>query len=130
MDGEVMEALPQPRPHRLPPPLTLVEEPTLSAYEEVLDGLLRRSPPLTDDELEALRAIVRERRGRHPRQTQATPAVHDRADAIVELLDRAARQLRPRETQQLDDLVAGKLPEPSVTHRHPIRSHRNGRPVS
>jgi hypothetical protein len=105
------------------------EHVSLGEYAERLQAILGSpASPLTDEECGALRAIVRECRSGRAQQTIASPAVHERADEIVELLGRAARHLRPRETQQLDDLVAGRertvAPEPS----YPIRLHRHGWP--
>jgi hypothetical protein len=103
-----------------------MEDPALRDYEELLHALLRPSAPLTDNESLALRTAVRERRSGRTRRTEAAPAIQEPADAIVTLLERAARHLRPRETQQLDDLVAGKAPAVDPAPRHPVRLHRNG----
>ena len=72
---------------------------------------------LTDEQQRVLRTVVRERRNWRPSREQTpSPAVISRqADEIVQLLEHAARVLRPRETQELDDLVAGKEP----VARHP-----------
>ena len=106
---------------------------TLGAYHERLGTLLDDSESsLTESDLAALRAIVRERRnGRKVSVETESPnlAVSRRAEEIVLLLGTAARHLRPRETQQLDDLVAGReaesLPEAQNT---PVRLHRHGWP--
>ena len=105
-------------------------DPTVDEYTETLRALLQDPvEPLSAEESVDLRAIVRERRSGRRSQTTASAAVHERADEIVEMLGRAARHLRPRETQQLDDFVAGKEPEPALVVRHPVRPHRNGRHV-
>lgn len=83
---------------------------------------------LTDEQQRVLRAVVRERRNWRPNREQTpAPAVLSRhADEIVQLLESAARVLRPRETQELDDLVAGKEPPaPQTTgFNTPILLHR------
>jgi hypothetical protein len=105
-------------------------EPNLEQYLETVRSLLRDAAESeTNEDAAALRAIVRERRNGRGRRTHASPSVGARADEIVDLLGRAACHLRPRETQQLDDLVAGKIPEPAVELQHPIRLHRTGRGI-
>jgi hypothetical protein len=76
-----------------------------------------------------LRGAVRERRnrrrGREP--SAATTEIAQRVEEIVQLLENAACVLRPRETQELDDLVAGKEPaEPTAGYTTPVRLHRRG----
>jgi hypothetical protein len=104
-----------------------VAEPTLDEYAVSVRTLLRHAAEtMSDEDVAAVRTIVHECRAGRGRRTTASASVYASADEIVELLGRAARHLRPRETQQLDDLVAGKVPKPDVTLRHPIRSHRSG----
>jgi hypothetical protein len=104
---------------------------TLSDYRAVLDALLDDvAQPLTDAERSALREIVRQRRNgrRGQPQMHAAPHVCERADEIVDLLSVAARELRPRETQQLDDLVAGRPPRTDeLPNSFPVRPRRSGR---
>jgi len=106
---------------------------TLGAYRQQLGTLLEDSESsLTEGDLAALRAIVGERRNGWNIRVRTKPpnaVVRRRAEDILLLLDAAARHLRPRETQQLDDLVAGREavsapPEPSA----PVRLHRHGWP--
>jgi hypothetical protein len=109
----------------------MIDSRTFSEYREALEALLADpASPLTDDDVAALRAIVRERRnGRNGQAlTQSTKRIHRQADAIVELLGSAARDLRPRETQELEDIVAGRAPATPPPARSPIRSHRSGWP--
>jgi hypothetical protein len=86
---------------------------SLLAFTDRLSALLEEAEAdLGPDRLDALRALVHERR--NPRRggpAQIPPADLARpADAIVDVLEEASRVLRPRETQQLDDRVAGKAP--------------------
>jgi hypothetical protein len=104
---------------------------TLQEYHEVLETLLADpARPLADDETAILRALVRERRnGRRDRPVTDAPShVRERADRIVALIGNAARDLRPRETQELDDVVAGRPPKTVTAPRQPVRSHRAGWP--
>jgi len=104
---------------------------TLPEYQAklrvLLDGV---TAPLSTEELSSLRAIVRQRRnGRGNGATpRAAPHVCKRADEIVALLAAAARELRPRETQELDDLVAGQPPKTAPPPSVPVRMHRSGWP--
>ena len=86
---------------------------TLPDYRARLGALLSDAQAaLPPERFEALTDLVRDRRNR-PRGGDTTESAADlrqRADAIVALLDDAGRALRPRETQELDDLVAGKEP--------------------
>jgi hypothetical protein len=108
---------------------------TLGEYRERLDGMLGDAEAtLSVAGLRRLRTAVRERRNLR-RGSSPSPAPADvakRADAIVVVLDEAGRVLRPRETQELDDLVAGKRPpEPAPTPRSAARRHQRGsmRPI-
>jgi hypothetical protein len=104
---------------------------TILQYRSELEALLDdRAAPLTDAETTALRAIVRERRSGRRGQpgTPAPSHILQRADGIVDLLNAAARELRPRETQQLDDLVAGRAPSLDPAPTIPIRRRRGGWP--
>jgi hypothetical protein len=77
----------------------------------------------------ALRALVRERRNGRRRHTQvsASAEVNKQANKIVLLLESAGRVLRPRETQELDDLVAGRAKvEPKAPAYAPVRLRRRG----
>jgi hypothetical protein len=104
---------------------------TLPQYRSALDSLLSPAVPLTDDETSALREVVRQRRNgrRSQAPTSAAPHVRARAGEIVALLAAAARELRPRETQQLDDLVAGRAPPADPPSSVPVRPRRNGWPL-
>lgn len=102
---------------------------TAGEYRDQLRGLLDRGKQaFTDEEQKTLRAVVRERRNRRrgSEPTSASPAIDAHAVAIVEMLESAARVLRPRETQELDDLVAGIEPAvPDTGARYaPVRMHR------
>ena len=103
---------------------------TLPEYRAALDDLLNDpAQQLTEDESSALREIVRRRRNGRRDQTQlrAAPHVCQRADEIVDLLSVAARELRPRETQQLDDLVAGRVPRPTTpSSSYQVRRRHSG----
>jgi hypothetical protein len=104
---------------------------TLSEYRAALDTLLGDcAASMTDDEISALRATVAERRNarRDRVPTQPTPDVGRRADDILSLLQAAARDLRPRETQELDDLVAGRVRRDDPPASQPVRLRRNGLP--
>jgi hypothetical protein len=92
--------------------------------------LLQCQTTLSDEQQRVLRTVVRERRSwrRNREQTPIPAAISRQADEIVQLLESAARVLRPRETQELDDLVAGTVraaPQP-VGSNTPIRLHRRG----
>ena len=102
---------------------------TAGEYRDQLRRLLDRGKEtFTDEEQSALRTVVRERRNRRrgSEQTPATAAIEAHAMAIVDVLESAARVLRPRETQELDDLVAGiEPPVPDAGGRYaPVRMHR------
>lgn len=104
---------------------------TLAEYRATLVSLLDPDGRLTDDETALLRAIVRERRNgrRNQAPTPAPAHVGARADEIVALLAAAAVRLRPRETQELDDLVAGRTPPGDPPSSTRIRPHRTGWPA-
>lgn len=98
---------------------------------DVLALLETCATTLTADEQAAVRSRVRElRRGkRSDTSAPAQPRVERHATAIVAVLDGASRDLRPRETQELDDLVAGKpVPVPGAEERYapPVRRRRRG----
>ena len=104
---------------------------TAGEYRNQLRHLLANcETSLTDEEQGTLRTVVREQRNRRPNRayTPASAAINRHAAAIVQLLEGAAQVLRPRETQELDDLVAGR--EPAVPHlpsqNTPVRPHRRG----
>lgn len=104
---------------------------TLAEYRAGLEILLDSpSARLTAGEISSVRAIVRQRRNgrRNQEPPEAAPHVCERAEEIVALLDAAARELRPRETQELDDLVAGKRPKTEPSPSVPVRMHRSGWP--
>lgn len=99
-------------------------------YLALLSTLLERcdSKASEEDRL-TLRTAVYERRTWGPRraQTPTSVAIGKKADEIVQLLEGASRVLRPRETQALDDLVAGReAPVDTGTPYQPIRLHRRG----
>ena len=99
-------------------------------YLALLSTLLERcdSKASEEDRL-TLRTAVYERRTWGPRraQTPTTVAISKKADEIMQLLEGASRVLRPRETQALDDLVAGReAPVDTGTPYQPIRLHRRG----
>ena len=102
--------------------------PAVGEYRDHLCELLEQSDAkLIPEEREILRAVVRERRyGRSQRlQASASAAVNTRASEIVEVLESAARVLRPRETQSLDDFVAGvEAPEVPASDYAPVRLRR------
>jgi hypothetical protein len=103
---------------------------TLPAYRRRLESLLDGGADrLNAEEVDSLRAIVRERRyGRRLQEADtAAPNVCEQAAEIVALLEAAARELRPRETQELDDLVAGRPPKSCPPPSFPVRMHRTGR---
>ena len=99
-------------------------------YLALLSSLLDRcDSKASDEERQTLRVAVYERRTWGPRraQTPTSDTIGKRADEIVKLLEGAARVLRPRETQALDDLVAGRAaPVDTGTPYQPIRLHRRG----
>ena len=105
--------------------------PTVGEYRRQLGRLLAQcQASFTDEEQGTLRAVVRERRNRR-RDREETPAsaeIARQSEAIVQVLESAARVLRPRETQELDDLVAGREPaEPRfVGSSTPVRLRRRG----
>ena len=99
-------------------------------YLALLSTLLERcdSKASEEDRL-TLRTAVYERRTWGPRraQTPTSVAIGKKADEIMQLLEGASRVLRPRETQALDDLVAGReAPVDTGTPYQPIRLHRRG----
>ena len=99
-------------------------------YLALLSSLLDRcDSKASDEERQTLRIAVYERRTWGPRKvpTPTSVAIGKKADEIVKLLEGAARVLRPRETQALDDLVAGReAPVDNGTPYQPIRLHRRG----
>ena len=104
---------------------------TLPEYQARLEILLDGGvAPLNAEEISSLRAIVRQRRNgrRNLEAPHAAAHVRERADEIVALLGAAARELRPRETQELDDLVAGRPPKAGPPPSFPVRMHRGGWP--
>ena len=104
---------------------------TLPEYRARLQILLdSASVPLTVEEFSSLRAIVRQRRNgrRNQEPLRAEPHVRECADEIVALLAAAGRELRPRETQELEDLVAGQPPKADLAPSVPVRMHRSGWP--
>jgi hypothetical protein len=104
---------------------------TLPEYQARLQILLDGgAAPLSAEEIFSLRAMVRDaRNGRQKQETpRAAPHVSQRATEIVALLTAAARELRPRETQELDDLVAGRPPKAGPPPSFPVRRHRSGWP--
>ncbi len=101
---------------------------TAAEFRARLAGLLTAAAvTLPERELPSLGVVVRERRNaiRGRTQTPAPARVRRCAQEIVTLLEEASRVLRPRETQELDDLVAGKTPPPVVVQRTPVRRHRH-----
>ena len=104
---------------------------TAGEYRNQLRHLLARcQTSFTDEEQGALRLDVREQRNRRPNRayTPASAAITREAAAIVQLLEGASRVLRPRETQELDDLVAGREPADDhlASQRTPVRLRRRG----
>jgi hypothetical protein len=99
-------------------------------YLALLSSLLEQcDTKASEEDRLTLRVAVYERRTWGPRraQTPTSRAIGKKADEIVELLEGAARVLRPRETQALDDLVAGReAPVDTGTPYQPIRLHRRG----
>lgn len=99
-------------------------------YLALLSSMLEEcDSTASEEERQTLRVAVYERRTWGPRraQTPTSVAIRRKADEIVELLEGAARVLRPRETQALDDLVAGRTaPIDTGTPYQPIRLHRRG----
>jgi hypothetical protein len=99
-------------------------------YLALLSRLLDRcDSTASDEDRQTLRVAVYERRtwGARRAKTPTSEVIGKRADEIVELLEGAARVLRPRETQALDDLVAGRqAPVDTGTPYQPIRLHRRG----
>ena len=91
--------------------------------------LLQCQTSLSDEQQLVLRTVVRERRSwrRNREQTPIPVAIRGHVDEIVQLLESAACVLRPRETQELDDLVAGTEPAAQrLAYNTPIRLHRRG----
>jgi hypothetical protein len=104
---------------------------TLADFQTRLQVLMDgAAASLTDEELAALRASVRvSRNGRRDRETlEPGPSVRARAAEILALLGAAAPELRPRETQALEDIVAGRKPKASPPPSVPVRMHRSGWP--
>jgi hypothetical protein len=105
--------------------------PTAVEYRDQLRRLLDQGrDTLTVDEQHTLRTVVRARRNRRrgSETIQASTAIDAHAATIVEVLESAARVLRPRETQELDDLVSGiepRAPDPGNRYA-PVRLHRRG----
>ncbi len=102
--------------------------PTAAEYRDQLRRLLDRGrDTLTNDEQHTLRTVVRARRNRRRghETIQTSSAINAHAVMIVDVLENAARVLRPRETQELDDLVAGiERPAPGPGDRYnPVRLH-------
>ena len=99
-------------------------------YLALLSSLLERcDSKASEEERQTLRVAVYERRtwGHRRAQTPTSATIGRKADEIVKLLEGAARVLRPRETQALDDLVAGRaVPVDTGTPYQPIRLHRRG----
>ena len=99
-------------------------------YLALLSSLLDRcDSSASDDERRSLRTAVYERRtwGSRRAPTPTSDAIGKQADEIVQLLEGAARVLRPRETQALDDFVAGRRAPLDVgTPYQPVRLHRRG----
>lgn len=104
--------------------------PTSDGYLALLSSLLEQcDSKATEEDRRTLRIAVYERRNWGPKraQTPTSAAIGKKADEIVKLLEGAARVLRPRETQALDDLVAGRAaPVDNGTPYQPIRLHRRG----
>jgi hypothetical protein len=103
---------------------------TLVGYQARLQLLLDgAAAALSVEEIDRLRMIVCRRRNGRPSldALHAAPQVCECADEIVALLGAASRELRPRETQELDDLVAGRLPKNDPPPSSPVRMHRRGR---
>ena len=102
--------------------------PAVVEYRDRLCELLKCSDAtLATEERDTLRAVVRERRyGRSQRlQGFVSAAVNARASEIVAVLEDAARVLRPRETQSLDDFVAGVEAQAVVAPDYtPVRLRR------
>jgi len=109
---------------------TVASVPAAGEYRDRLCELLVRcEASLGAEDQVALRAVVRERRyGRNRReQDAASDAVNARASEIVAVLESAARELRPRETQALEDFVAGIEPPPVTAPDYaPVRLRRRG----
>ena len=104
---------------------------TLPDYQAKLQALLDGGgAPLSAEEISSLRAIVRQcRNSRRNHETpHAASHIRERADEIVTLLSAAARDLRPRETQELENLVAGHPPKTAPPRSFPVRMHRSGWP--
>jgi hypothetical protein len=103
--------------------------PTAAEYRDQLCRLLDRGKgTLSDAELSTLRAVVRSRRNRRRggETIQAPTAIEAHAEGIVDVLESAAKVLRPRETQELDDFVTG-IERPAsdrVGGYAPVRLHR------
>jgi hypothetical protein len=104
--------------------------PTADEYRDQLRRLLDRGrDTLTDEEQSTLRMVVRARRNRRRgcETIQASTAIDAHAATIVEVLESAARVLRPRETQELDDFVSGiERVVPDHNPYVPVRLHRRG----
>jgi hypothetical protein len=99
-------------------------------YLALLSSLLEQcDSKASDDDRRLLRTVVYERRtwGSRRQRTPTSAAIGRKADEIVALLEGASQVLRPRETQALDDLVAGReAPVDNGTPYQPIRLHRRG----
>jgi hypothetical protein len=110
--------------------INVTSAPTVGEYRDRLNELLKSfDADLGDGEQDTLRAIVRERRfGRSQQlQSSASALINARANEIVAVLESAARVLRPRETQALDDFVAGvDTPDVAAPDYAPVRLRRRG----
>jgi hypothetical protein len=107
--------------------------PTAAEYRDELRRLLDRGrDTLTTEEQHTLRNVVRAHRNRRRGHDtiQTSSPIHAHAAMIVNVLENAARVLRPQETQDLDDLVAGierLAPEPGDRYA-PVRLRRRNSP--
>jgi predicted ThiF/HesA family dinucleotide-utilizing enzyme len=103
---------------------------TAGEYRDQLRRLLDRGrETLTVEEQQTLRTVVRARRTRRrgSETIQTSTAIDVHAATIVEVLESAARVLRPRETQELDDFVIGvERAVPDHDPYIPVRLHRRG----
>jgi hypothetical protein len=102
---------------------------TLDVYREQLAGLLDDAQAtLSTRQLESLRTTVHERRNRRRAQEQTRVAAElaPHVAVIVTLLDDASSRLRPREAQELDDLVAGRTPAAPPPPRRSVKLHSRG----
>jgi hypothetical protein len=104
--------------------------PTAGEYRDQLRRLLDQGrDTLTVEEQQTLRTVVRARRNRRrgSETIQTSTAIDAHAITIVELLESAARVLRPRETKELDDFATGvERVAPDHDPYIPVRLHRRG----